>query len=158
MMYVLVRQKSGCNKVDSLMYLFHKKKNLKQKYSTVTEASLLSMYYSTINIRSLFSWWCSPLHLLEKETAVCHQCNSWNGIQESLTLQNNIQFQAGDVKYRPASWAAASFSPSGWQLDTKMTFTAKEEFLTLSSGAGIVWVEKKYIQYRILGEIVGLSF
>lgn len=56
-------------------------------------------------------------------------------------------------KYRPASWAAASLSPSGWQLDTKMTFTAKEQFLTLSSRAGIVWVEKKNTQYRILGEI-----
>lgn len=56
-------------------------------------------------------------------------------------------------KYRPASWAAVSLSPSGWQLDTKMTFTAKEQFLTLSSRAGIVWVEKKNTQYRILGEI-----
>lgn len=41
-------------------------------------------------------------------------------------------------KYRPASWAAVSLSPSGWQLDTKMTFIAKEQSLTLSSRAGIV--------------------
>jgi len=34
-----------------------------------------------------------------------------------------------------------------------MTFTAKEQFITLSSRAGIVWVEKKNTQYRILGEI-----
>lgn len=83
--------------MGSLMYLFHKK-SLKQKYKAVTEASLLSMYYSTISIRSLFSWWCLPLHLLEKETSVCHQYSSWNGVQESLTLQNNIQFQAGNVR------------------------------------------------------------
>lgn len=43
--------------------------SLKQKYKAVTKAPTLSMCYSTINIttfRSLFSWWCLQLHLLEE--------------------------------------------------------------------------------------------